>query len=152
MNIDEQNVGSHRAVLLAACVRTQGPIIEVGAGTWSTPLLVDISRIHLRPLVTVEHNADWRPKPSHELHQVTDSLREAIDSFPHFGVALIDGPAEERAPAIVLLLPKTDIVVVHDTDSVADYPGLREILERARYRHDFPVPTTTVISDLVPWP
>lgn len=147
MNIDEQNVSSHRGALQAACDRTVGPMIEIGAGTWSTPLLLEVAAREQRPLVTVEHNPDWSPQPQAG-HIVTTSLAEGIATYDHYGVALIDGQANERARAVRLLLPKTDFIVIHDTESLNDYPGLRKVLNRVRFRRDFPMPTTTVVSNL----
>lgn len=115
-------------------------------------MLLDIAKASGRELVTVEHVAEWSPVPAAG-HIVTSSLELGLAAFDHFGVALVDGPAAERAVAVLALLPKCDHIVVHDTESVADYPGLADALARCRYRHDFTdlVPWTSVVSDLVPW-
>lgn len=149
--IDEFNMGSHRAVLREAVLRTQGPMIEVGAGRWSTEFLHGFTLPYFRHLVTVEHDPEWTPRRFSKRHHVTSSLEDGVALFPHFGVALIDGPSPERAYAVRLLLPKTEYIVVHDTESLDDYPGLEEMIDAAQYRRDYRVPTTTIISAHREW-
>lgn len=150
MTKEKPRFGTHRKALTAAVSRTFGPIIEVGAGKYSTPLLLDLAKDSgiTRTLVTVEHDPIWQPKEA-KYHIVLDSLTDGVALFPRYSVALIDGGAQERAVALDLLLPKTDYLVVHDTERLQDYPGLAEVLSRVIFRYDFQdeEPWTSVVSD-----
>jgi protein-L-isoaspartate O-methyltransferase len=153
--------GTHREALAAAVARSQGPMLEVGAGAYSTPLLLEVVRATRRQLVTVERNSEWaapyirRAKQLgvHRRYHSTPDLLTGLEAFPHFGVALVDGAADERAKAVTALLPKCDFIVVHDTERLMDYPGLAEILQTVRFRKDFmeQEPWTSIVSDLVRW-
>lgn len=153
--------GTHLAALTEACARSTGPIIEVGAGTYSTPALLEIAKASGRDLVTVERHDEW-VTPFVDLavqlgmldrYHVTRDLETGLAAFDHYGVALVDGEAAERAPAVLALLPKCDYIVVHDTERLGDYAGLAEAIATARYRHDFTDvdPWTSVLSDVIEW-
>lgn len=151
--------GTHSATLKEAVMRSEGPMIEVGAGMHSTPMLLQISKETGRPLVTVERQREWtipyvrRAVQLGIAYRTTAFLEIGVSAFQRFGVALVDGAADERAKAVEALLPKCDYIVVHDTEKLEDYPGLKEIMVRARFRYDVidVEPWTTVVSDLEPW-
>ena len=53
------NRGSHLPVLIKLVHMTDGPIIELGCGMYSTPFLHWACRPHGRLLTTYENNPEW---------------------------------------------------------------------------------------------
>jgi len=144
--------------LLAACVaRTSGPVLELGCGDYSTPLLHWLCRG--RRLVTLESDAAWLARyedlrsPTHELLHVPDwASARPIDEGP-WDVALIDhAPGARRVPDIRRLMHRATFLVVHDTED-PDY-GYESVLPQFRHRHDDRRvrPWTTVVSMTHPLP
>src|SRR5678816_1277742 len=52
-------VASHQRCLIAAMMRTTGPVLELGVGWYSTPLLHEICKVQKRKLLTFDNNSDW---------------------------------------------------------------------------------------------
>jgi len=159
--------GSHFPVLAAMVARTYGPVLELGIGHYSTPML------HLmcegrRKLVSVEtdcswlENFLWMESPDHEfLHTPEDeigAMRELIHTKesgpqPYWSVAFIDHkPGEARADSIRYFGASARYVVVHDTETdygtAADYK-YEPAFKKFKYRWDYKRyrPYTTVVSN-----
>jgi hypothetical protein len=131
--------------------RTRGAVLELGAGSYSTPLL------HLlcgkRRLVTGDSDADWLGEFSslrsntHEFHHVVDwSAWSQIDG--KWAVAFVDHWPEPRRPDDIRRLKNNcTFIVVHDANTVLhrDNPDL---LSEFRHVHtyDFLEPWTAVLS------
>ena len=111
--------GTHLPVLVEAFFRTYGTVVEHGAGLFSTRLLSYLCCLADRCLITVEENADWIDTTDHPgcVIPTIDSL----DTIGRFGLVLIDGPQNERRPAIDLLRNQTDVFVIHDWESKSGY-------------------------------
>jgi len=135
-----ETAGTHVPVLAACVARTQGPVLELGAGDYSTPLL------HLlckgRFLVTVESNPDWLGRykdtenPLHRLLLVKSYDEAKIIDEIKWDVALVDhAPGERRVTEIKRLKDRTMFIVVHDTDD----PGYHyePVLAGFKYRYDY---------------
>lgn len=153
------NFGTHMSCLLTAVMNTDGPIIEVGSGDFSTPLLHALCRKDKRLLYSLESDKDW-------LNNFTDLttdwhkliyIPKWIDldfSEIHWAVALIDNyplpDGNQRAIAIERLRKNTDIFVMHDTqDADLWYPNniistFKYIYVDKRYNVQ-----TTVASDTI---
>lgn len=151
--------GSHLAPLLGCVTRTDGRVLELGSGLYSTPVLH--AAVGDRELLTADRDPVWMARflylrsATHRFEQVDDwgawpALDEAWD------VALVDhSPGHERAPAIARLRARARFIVVHDTNAVEHY-GYEPLLSSFRHRRDFmelglPI-RTTVVSDLAPVP
>ena len=135
-----ETAGTHIPVLAACVSRTRGPVLELGAGDYSTPLL------HLlckgRFLVTVESNPDWLNRykdtenPLHRLLLVKSYDEAKIIDEIKWDVALVDhAPGERRVTEIKRLKDRTMFIVVHDTDD----PGYHyePVLAGFKYRYDY---------------
>jgi hypothetical protein len=124
--------GTHLPVLMAACSATAGPILECGAGDYSTPILHALCAPQRRPLVTLESKPDWLARfanleaPWHALTLVSDW--NAVDLDDHYDVALVDHGCEPRGPLLYRLHRRASLVVLHDSE--CNYCGYRDPLTR----------------------
>jgi hypothetical protein len=140
-------VASHQRVLLGSILRTSGPILELGVGWYSTPLLHEIATTLRRPVLTVDNNKDWftqfeglenayhqfklvgwwgelwpwLPRYLNEVDPLLGKVREGV-SNNDFAVALIDQNQPcEREYSIRQLLGKVQVFVMHDTEEGPAY-------------------------------
>jgi len=138
--------------LLVACVsNTEGPVLELGCGLYSTPVLHALC--HKRPLVTVELDPVWFAEFkgfSSQNHHVI--LVEDLSEIPdyHWSVVLVDQqPAAARVPSIKRYREKAELIVAHDTEH--RLYGYEEVLPTFNYRVEWKryAPWTSVVSDTV---
>jgi len=149
MKHDNPRYGTHLHALTQAIMATKGPVVEIGAGHWSTPFLHQLC--YNRPLVTIESEGHWANRFKHletENHKFADKLdNNHYDT--DWSVALVDGPTESRSHALINI--KSDFHVVHDTEpaSIGYYGDLEDVLDSFKYRKDYrdQEPWTTVVSD-----
>jgi hypothetical protein len=147
--------------LLAACVsRTTGPVLELGAGDHSTPMLHFMCKHEGRKLITAETDAKWLAKYTnyvsafHEIHLVEKwDQWTRLEEMGYWSVALVDNaPGDTRLSLIKRLKGRCQYIVIHDTEKDenvgTDYkyeeiiPSFKYVYEWKRYR-----PYTTVVSD-----
>jgi hypothetical protein len=154
-------VGTHVAPLAAAVAATEWPVLELGMGDHSTPLL------HLlcarRLLVSGDTSAAWVGRyerfrsATHELHVVGEWRRFDVLEREHWAVAFVDAaPAHARVDLVERLRGRATFIVVHDTEpdtEAAAVYALDGTLGRSRYRSDYRVfrPFTTIVSDERPF-
>lgn len=148
--------GTHYPILAAAVQRTSGPVLELGCGHFSTPLLHFMCMEPKRHLVTVESDKDWMGQflgmasETHSFIQMDDPewvAGKIIGSKPTWGVAFVDhSSGEKRNGNILLLKDKAEFIVVHDTEN--PWYGYESVFSTFKYRSDWRtlVPWTTVIS------
>ena len=158
----DDGYGTHLPMVVAALGATQGPVLEMGAGYWSTPFLHQLC--YDRELVTFEPEEDWRARFEEMIETsrrnraigrggIEGGCRHSfVTEVPQgrsWSVVLVDGPVETRAPALDL---DSEIFVVHDTEprEVRFYSyGAR--FDRFKYRRDFQIgmPHTSLLSNTV---
>jgi len=146
---------THQAPLLMAVFKTDGTIIEMGAGTFSTPLLHVISQVYGRTVKTYESNKSWYRsfggqfiKGKHSVHLVRDWDKVPVEKA---SVVFIDhAPASRRVVEIERFLGSTEIFVVHDTDKM-NYYGYEPAFNKFKYQYTYPVftKTTTLLSNQI---
>lgn len=156
---------THLRALVGAVARTQGPILELGAGEYSTPILHELSCAAGRLLWTVDDNYQWLSRfrafesDEHRLIHVVDPHRTWIDWSECWEVVLVDHrPAWVRRDAIEECLVRSigpTFVVVHDTEPAQRHLyDMDRVLAAFKHRRDFfeepPAPWTTVVSNVVP--
>lgn len=141
--------GSHMEALRWAVENTEGPILEVGGGNFSTPYLVGTGR----ELTTVEEGGTWR-----------DGLVEhypdlnIVETIPdgHFSVVLIDNDPEDLRPGTLeSLRGRFDVAVIHDiwpeggrSASYADWGAIAQSFEsHFFYLPEAGGPPTLVVSE-----
>ena len=147
--------GTHREALLGALWYTRasrGPVLECGAGDFSTALLHEVCAAQRRRLVTLETDQMWLShfshfmSPDHILQLVTTW---DVDGF--WDVALVDSnPVTSRKFIVTALAKRTKYIVVHDTEPANAHEYCYD-LDKFTYRRDFTteLPHTTVVSNLM---
>ncbi len=121
--------GTHQPLLCAAvAAATPGlPVLELGSGRFSTPLLQAICALTSRKLVTADNNAEWLTRLNiaglglsckHETVVVTD-WDAVIENFTRdsWGVVLVDHwPPNRRGRDVARLASTAEWLVLHDSE------------------------------------
>ena len=154
---------SHQPFLMLAVANTTGPILELGAGHYSTPPLHAFAP--LRGMVTIDNDPDWLDsfeRLQNEWHKlvIADGWFDALSSLQRhrIGLCFVDqAPPESRGPAITQLRPFVDVFVCHDTQPAEGDPNLYlGVLDTFKYRlDDDRDPRTSIVSDIIDvgkWP
>ena len=141
--------GSHLPALLECVLRTTGPVLEMGAGLWSTPVLHAVCEQQARRLVTVEEGAVWREKFQEYMrgwHLFLRSYDAALVDAIGWSVALIDHAKDRRQRDLIRLADRAEFLVVHDANCPKVY-GYD--FSAFTYRREFGrlAPTTMVVSN-----
>ncbi len=153
--------GTHYVPLAVAVARTAGPVLELGMGDHSTPLLHLLC--HDRLLVSADSNARWMSRydafrsATHQLHAVDNWDRWDVIDQHEWSVCFIDcSPTPQRVELLERLKGRARYIVIHDTDPDVDSArvfAFEGALNRFRYRSDYRVfrPFTTIVSDVEPF-
>lgn len=121
------NDATHQPVLYEAVMRTAGPVLELGCGEGSTPLLHHVCLPQQRMLFTIDNNEPCLARYSNlmagDAHRFMlvpewDSFfRDSGVAERDYGVIFIDSaPWESRAMAVAALKDRATFVVIHDAD------------------------------------
>jgi hypothetical protein len=130
MNVHEY--GTHLPFLVYACGVTEGAILELGSGSFSTPVLDSLTqhRSPARQLITVDEDPNWLGRygamrsMTHELYWVRDweDLFQRLSGF-QFDVVFVDCelPSQVRSyhirkQACYRLRSQAKILLIHDTE------------------------------------
>jgi hypothetical protein len=156
---------THYPFLAAALAsRPTGPVLELGAGDWSTVMLHHMCDAQKRLLTTAESDAAWLSKylplasSRHLLHHVPEDEWNTYRVAPPAGEALRWGvvfvdcyPSAARGPLIERVRPYADLIVAHDTER-PEVNGYEPLLSSFTFRADFTLvtPWTTLVSDIAP--
>lgn len=145
---------THIPVLLKALELTDGPVLELGMGMMSTPLLHIMCEAQNRSLISYDNDGRFIEMfsrfvaPWHVISLIEDW--STLNLYQPWTVALVDQkPAVARKDAIKQLT-HVDYVVVHDTQERADeFYGFEEIYPLFKYRYDYTKFSnqTTVLSN-----
>jgi hypothetical protein len=165
--LGDPTYGTHMAPLLTVVARTNGPILEMGCGDYSTPLLHALCAPTQRFLLSTDtdkrwlslfldlrtqwhqfdyipvYEDDWSRNPKPELW-------DRIGTDRHWSVIFIDHrPGERRVVDIVRLRNYTDIFVVHDSQQPTY--GYDRVLATFKYRYVYEryATQTTIVSDTI---
>ena len=143
---------THMPMLIKAVQLTKGPVMELGSGLFSTPLLHWLCKKDSRKLVTYENMLEYYPfarqfrSRNHHVRLI-DSW-DKIDVETHWSVVMIDHkPAERRAIDAIRLRDKADYIVLHDTER--SVYGYDKIWPHFKYIYHWKSckPWTTVVSN-----
>ena len=151
---------THMMVLVKVVQISEGPIIELGGGLFSTPLLYWLCAEARRPLVTYEDNKDFSRfltsfvSRSHTIHMIDDW--DEINLGNHWGMAFVDHDpvndptniTKRRQYDILRLKDKADYIVIHDSNDKGYGDGI--FWNNFKYVHHWTwaTPNVTVVSDL----
>lgn len=153
---------THFPILAAMVNKTTGPVIELGVGHYSTPMLHFMCQ--KRPLLSVDTYKEWVDffaKDFQNDHHTFECTNNQLISSHFFynspnkrgpwDVAFVDnGPEVDRAKCVNMLRErKTKYIVVHDSEPLAVAYGWGKLFESFKYRFywDFYGNGTTVVSD-----
>lgn len=134
-------VATHQRSIVAAAMRTTGPMLELGVGWYSTPLLHEISEAQQRPLETVDNNMDWLAQfmclntTAHQLKLIGwwGGLLSLLN-HKSYGFCFVDqGQPADREYTVRSLLDRVDVFVFHDTEEGPAY-GYNRVLPLFEYQ------------------
>lgn len=162
--IELNKYATHLPLLLKCLAVTTGPVLELGMGESSTPVLHEICRAMNRNLVSYDTDPKFvdtyqrRYGPDNFQHAIRHCGREdwakaAIDrprSVP-WSVVLIDHrPARQRRYEALRLRKFAEYIVCHDTEPEIDrfyrYSGIWPHFSFVLHSNE--IPRTTVLSNL----
>lgn len=115
--------GSHMPLLLLALGATDGPVLEIGVGHFSTPHLHYLCAGMNRRLVSVEQAKDWHDEFKDKYEASLHSFRqgEYMDVLPElarlpWSVVFIDHSpgGKARSDVFEMFIERVEFVVVHD--------------------------------------
>jgi len=121
---------THLRLLAAAVAATEGPVVECGAGEYSTLWLHAVCH-GKRYVRTLETDAAWLTRfgtmgspERHELIHVADWAKAVADGLldppagsPLWAVAFVDSaPPQSRAPLLEYIRTRAEICVLHDVE------------------------------------
>ena len=161
MNKTDILAGSHLPILIKVLQLSYGPVLEIGMGLNSTPVLHWLCKEAGRELLSLENDPKWlEPNKAFEegLHRVefvSDWDKAPIflpDEDRRWSVVLIDHrPALRRRIEALRLKDRADYIILHDSEPEIDrfyrYSG---IYKHFKYQYDFTIvgkPHTTVLSN-----
>jgi len=153
---------THIGILAGMVAKTTGPVVELGVGHYSTPVLHYMSQVG-RPTLSVETNKEWceyfANQYQNRIHEFycTENKLVSVDFFSNeqykdikWDVAFVDnGPETDRAKCVQLLRDKAKYIVVHDSEPAAvayNWGGIWDTFKH-RYYWDFYGNGTIVVSD-----
>lgn len=138
-------------MLMRAIELSEGPILELGSGLFSTPLIHWMCHKEKRPIVTYESVEEYY-KFAKEFRSANHKVRktedyEDLDLKGHWGVVLIDHTEDRRAIDTVRLKDKADYIVLHDSE--CDLYEYATIFSHFKHVHHWKEckPWTSVVSN-----
>ena len=146
--------GSHLPILIKIVGMTDGPILELGMGAYSTPYLHWVCFESKRKLVSYEGDKgcyEINKAYASDYHKVTFVEDwDTVDLSGHWSVALIDHEQDRRIHEISRLVNSVDYIVAHDSEGRWNRKyKYSEIYSLFKYRYDFikTRPFTVVLSN-----
>jgi hypothetical protein len=157
--------GSHLPALIACASATDGPILEVGVGYYSTPILHALCQGSERRLMSVDEDLDFAEnfkstyaRPWHGFTYSPDYAVLADLAKEQWSVVFIDNgkspPGARRGADAALFARSATFVVVHDHDLIETGPDV-DRLARPLFPHSFVhsrYPNATIVMGNAPIP
>lgn len=149
--------GSHMAVLSKIISITDGPVLELGGGFYSTPLLHWLCLPSKRELITYDNLPNYFnaiERYNSDFHKVifTDDW-DKINIERYWDVVFVDHwPAERRKEEIKRVANLAKYVVVHDTENSQNHHyHYDEIYPLFKYNFKYrgAKPHTSILSNFV---
>jgi hypothetical protein len=151
--------GSHMPILARIMDLTDGPVLELGMGIYSTPLLDLMCRETKRDLVSLDNDTEWFDSNVqwasgyHKVYFVEDWANSTMIESRHWSVALVDEkPASNRIKSIKRLAHQANFVIIHDSEPESNkFFKYSWIYNLFKYRYDYTKcrPNTTVLSNFI---
>jgi len=146
---------THQRMLVKYLMRTSGPIVEIGCGDYSTPLIHEIAAAQGRTVCTLDSSADWLNRfASYKTDWHSFLHVESWDDWQpegRYGLAFIDHtPGPRRPIEFMKLRDVSDILILHDTEANGyDWHTLYSHMDHIETDADIR-PSTTVLRGLNP--
>lgn len=149
--------GTHLPIIMKLVSITDGPILEIGGGQYSTPFLHWACFFNKRELVTYENS----PEYFNTIRRYNDNYHKVIlldnwNQMPverYWDIVFIDhAPGARRKVEIARLANLAKYIVVHDTEEREEHLyGLKEIYPLFKFKYDFMdvKPHTSVLSNFI---
>lgn len=139
-------------MLIKAVQMTQGPVLELGSGPFSTPLLHWLCAENNRRLVSYDASNTYFRAAS-RFRSRSHSIRFVEDwdmvnfGTGHWSVALVDHNLERRQIEPIRLKNNVDYMILHDTN--AKVYGYEKVWPHFKHIHHwkFCSPWTSVVSN-----
>jgi len=145
--------GSHLPVLSMLLNRTDGAVLEMGCGYYSTPLLYWTCKAQRRLFVSYENDKKWCEKFEDLGTQHMEDWQKAPIDDTFWSVVLVDHrPALRRHKEARRLRNNASFIVMHDSEPEIDrFYKYSWIYKDFKYRYDFDSvrPNTTVLSNFI---
>lgn len=150
---------SHLPILIKILQGSEGPVVEIGSGLFSTPVMHWLCQESKRQLVTYEDHPTyykWNKtfrSGTHELIFVEDWDKIPLEN-QHWGVAFIDhNPPQRRKIEAARLANIADYVIVHDTEPEMDIETnyIKDVFPLFKYHYQYTKgrPYTSVLSNFI---
>lgn len=157
-----EGYGTHRRLLKWAIDHSTGPILELGTGQYSTPIISNAVSSG-RTAVSYEDDREWLAinKEQYGCQNHWFGSPPPVPGYPswpdwnlipyrnhQWGVVLIDNrPSSARVLALIAVAHHAEFVVVHDTEQPLYYYDNALTLYRHVYTDQTVVPHTTIASN-----
>jgi uncharacterized protein YqjF (DUF2071 family) len=123
---------SHLPALFSCLLATSGPVLEVGSGEWSTPLLRKYCEVAGRFFQSFEEDPAWAMKTVSAycpLSQMTTTLRNCASE--KWSIVFLDHNGHRRAADALLFVDSAEYIVIHDYPA----PEIFDSLELDRWKY-----------------
>lgn len=147
---------THLQPIVECALRSNGSILECGAGYFSSPILHAIGAIQDRHVITLETSGDWietmsylmtkshtiqHIKPQEWVTVIQDTLEwmsttESVET--KVGFAFVDAYPPDARKDIIAILQDVPLVLIHDTE-INNNPvyRLENVLKSFKWRRDW---------------
>jgi hypothetical protein len=153
-----KETATHLPILIKLVNMTDGPILELGTGIFSTPYLHFACFEKKRKLVSFEEKSTYFEMAKQyicDYHKICTNWDDIGNE--HWSVVLVDQYPASRKDTAKKLANSADYIILHDSDDEYEESyKYSEIYPLFKYRYDFDKlsPRTTVLSnfkDLKQW-
>jgi len=162
-NLTDVLCGSHIPVLIKLIQKIDKPVLELGIGYNSTPLLHWMCKEKLLYLISFESDKKWLDKFKdfnddshlvgyHDFENNYLSNLPSLAEFDYYGLVFVDHkPARKRRSSVRFFANKADYIVVHDSE-LADTPAYKytPVFDEFKYKFEFKKvgkPYTMILSN-----
>ena len=154
----EPEWASHLPILSRIMLISRGPVMELGMGIYSTPLLHHFCMEQHRQLYSYENVKPWFDAHQywqaryHQIEFVEDWDMVPIEKY-HWGLVFVDHDAPRRSIDAIRAARYADFVVIHDSNGRYDFEYKVSTVApffKYRYTYNFLMNHTDVFSNFIP--
>jgi hypothetical protein len=141
--------GTHLVPLMACVVETSGPVLELGCGRWSTPVLRAYCLAAKREFVSVDSNRKWADRIGKPLGMTIGFPRLEELARREWSVVLVDHDPWFVRVYDANRFSKSEFVLVHDSQFEDIAPQLAQSLPNWQHHYEYTgaSPNTMILSN-----